>query len=132
MTLYFVSPYVPGLDALKSYVYLTPLIVLNISFISIKMYGGFSYYIENKTIYITYITLIALVTYIILAILLSRFGIMGITFSAAFVSIGSTYSFYYFSNKIKSFNENMNFILVLCIVSFFITSMLTVFMYNLT
>lgn len=125
-----IIPYVPGLIAIKDYVYLIPFVFLNISYISIKMYGGFSYYIHNKTIYVTYITLISLLVYVISAAIFSKYGIMGIVVSAALTSVLSTYAFYYLSNRIQSFNEKMVKIFIYCSLGFSLAMVLTLLLKN--
>ena len=95
---------IPSLINIDEYVYLVPLVFVNISFISVRMYGGFSYFIHNKTIYITYITLGSLLAYLLLSVLLVKVGIIGVAISAAFVSVISCSFYYYLAHKIESFN----------------------------
>lgn len=125
---YFGIPLIPSLVDIHEYIYLIPLIFFNISFLSIRMYGGFSYFIHNKTIYITYITLGALVTYILLSILLINIGIIGVAISGAIVSVISCYFYFYIAYKIQSFNENMNRILGLSVLSMVVVIIITMFL----
>jgi len=129
ITLYFLSPIIEGLAVIEDYIYLVPLILTNVAFISLKTYGGFSYFIHSKTKYIAYITFVSLVLYVSLAYLLSGFGILGFSFSAALISIISTCFFYFLSSKIESFGEKIPRIFLLSTSSMLISIALTIILY---
>lgn len=125
ITVQFISPYIDGLHEIAAYTFLVPFIYLNASFISIRMLGGFSYFIHGKTIYLTYITLASILVYFVLALVFCPFGIIGIALSAAITSILSTYFYYYCGNRMQSFNENLNLIFRFSIFNLVIAFVLT-------
>jgi O-antigen/teichoic acid export membrane protein len=131
LTLFSISvqlfqPYIGVLDTIGKYTYLVPFVYLNISFISIRILGGFSYFIHKKTIYLTYLSLASIVVYFLLVTLLQSFGILGIVISAALASILHTLAYYYLGNKIESFNENLKSIYVFSICNLLIAIILTI------
>ncbi|WP_452603016.1 oligosaccharide flippase family protein [Pontimicrobium sp. MEBiC06410] len=125
LLLFFSVSLVPKLDGINNYAFLFPLVLCNLGFIALRSYGGFSYYAHTKTVYITYITLVSLIVYVLLSVLLINFGIVGIVISGALVSCIGTYTFYYVGYKIESFNEDMKLIMLLSIFNLIVVFGLT-------
>lgn len=126
----YLAPYFESLKIIENYLYLVPLITCSALYVSLRTYGGFAYFINNKTIYISLIIFCSLIAYILLSILLIGYGIKGVAISSCIISVIGTFYYFLTANKIQSFNENIKKMALLCTLSICISFTLFYLIYN--